>query len=73
MPSIYKRVSSFFYNLKWENGVCNELPARKNRFTKEVQFVLWKRGQHGHASDYWIAFDRSHWDNFWSVIDFKKS
>ena len=36
--------------------VSNGTPARRNRLTGEVQFVLWKAGEQGHAEDYWHEF-----------------
>jgi len=64
MLDAYKGLRAFFGGLKYERGVCKGMLARRNRRTKEVQFVLWKSGQHGHTSDYWIAFDKSHWSHF---------
>lgn len=48
----------------WEYGECRNREARRHRFRKNVQFVLWKAGEQGHIKDYWINFDSSHWDGF---------
>ena len=48
----------------YEYGTCNKLRARRNRMTGAVQFVLWKAGEQGHDSDFWINFDRSWFKRF---------
>ena len=40
----------------YEYGTCGDGPARRNRLTGEVQFVLWKAGEQGHTEDYWHKF-----------------
>lgn len=50
---------------EWEYGTaCNSRPARRNKKRGNVQFVLWKAGEQGHADDYWHDFDRSWWPTF---------
>lgn len=58
------RLARFLYWAQWQVGVCHGRAARRNRLTGEVQFVLWKSGEYGHASDYWHRFDPSWWDEF---------
>ena len=65
-------VAKFLYGLVWEAGVCNDMIARRNRYSKEVQFIMWEAGKHNHKKDFWVAFDKSHWANFWATIDFKE-
>jgi len=54
----------------WEYGICNGTPARKHKIKKNVQFVLWKKGDQkyvdgiGHTEDKWVNFDSSWWDGF---------
>lgn len=48
----------------WEHGRCRDRPARRDRITGEVQFVLWKAGEQGHQQDYWHRFDSYWWDQF---------
>lgn len=55
---------SKLFGPKWIAGTCNNLPARKHRRKGNVQFVLWKAGEHGHKEDYWINFDSSWWKTF---------
>jgi hypothetical protein len=61
-------ISLFKYKLFgmdfWDYGACNGLPARRHIFKRNVQFVLWKAGQHGHKYDFWIDFDSSWWSWF---------
>lgn len=40
----------------YEYGHVSDTPARRNRTTGEVQFVLWKAGEQGHQQDYWHKF-----------------
>lgn len=48
----------------WQPGICQDKPARRHRFSGEVQFVLWKAGEQGHTEDYWHAFNSDWWDQF---------
>lgn len=59
-PIIQKYKKKYF----WIYGHCNGIKARKHSLNKNVQFVMWKKGEHGHKNDYWINFDSSHWENF---------
>lgn len=38
-------------------------PARKHA-SGRVEFVMWKAGEEGHATDYWIAFHEYWWPTF---------
>lgn len=40
--------------------------ARRNNFTGEVQFILWRAGEQGHEKDYWHQFDKYWWRFFQS-------
>lgn len=40
----------------YEYGHVSDIPARRNRKTGEVQFVLWKAGEQGHQQDFWHKF-----------------
>lgn len=40
----------------YEYGFVGDTPARRNRKTGEVQFVLWKAGEQGHKEDFWHKF-----------------
>ncbi len=44
--------------------------ARKKRFGKEVQFILWHPEEHGHTKPYWVAFNSVWWHNFVSLDDY---
>lgn len=46
--SIPARLDVFEYG-----RIGNGLRARRNRFTGEVQFLLWKAGEQGHDSDFY--------------------
>lgn len=54
----------------WEYGTCNNKPARRHKINKNVQFVIWKKGDQkyvdgiGHTEDKWIDFDKSWWSEF---------
>ena len=37
----------------WQYGTIANSPARRHRKTGEVQLILWKAGEQGHATDYW--------------------
>ena len=50
--------------LIWDYGTCGDRFARRHRFRKNVQFILWKVGEQGHIRDYWHNFDSSHWASF---------
>jgi hypothetical protein len=54
----------FRQNSPWEYGMCKGVPARRHREKGNVQFILWKAGEHGHATDYWHDFDPSWWSLF---------
>ena len=32
-------------------------PYRRNRFTRHVQFIMWRAGEQGHTRDFWIDTD----------------
>lgn len=51
---------------EWEYGTAGpgDRPARRHAKNGNVQFVLWKAGQQGHARDYWHNFDSSWWPTF---------
>lgn len=49
---------------QWVYGTCNNRPARKHRKNGNVQFVLWKAGEHGHKEDFWHNFGDGHEVNF---------
>jgi len=53
----------------WEYGICgpNMKHARRHRRKGNVQFILWKAGQHEHTEDFWYDFDQSWWDTFIST------
>ena len=61
----------------YEYGTCstyngmNLRKARRDRITNEIQFVLWKAGEHNHTEDYWATYDSSWWKNFKSDKDKK--
>lgn len=48
----------------WTYGTCRNRIARKHWLTGEVQFVLWKAGEHDHDKDYWILFHSDWWSEF---------
>lgn len=54
----------------WEYGICNGTHARRHRFKKNVQFIIFKKGDQkyvdgiGHTEDKWVNFDSSWWDGF---------
>lgn len=55
---------SFLHRLVWQYGMCKGFVAKRNRFSGEVQRVLWKAGEQGHAKDFWYRFDPFWWDQF---------
>jgi hypothetical protein len=57
-------VKRLLRHLLWEHGDCNGRRARRNRLTHEVEFVLWKAGEQGHAEDFWYPMHESHWPSF---------
>ena len=48
----------------WQYGTCRNRVARRHRIKGNVQFVLWKAGEHGHTKDYWYNFDSYWWSHF---------
>ena len=54
----------------WEYGTCNETYARRHKVNKNVQFIIFKKGDQkyvdgiGHTEDKWVNFDSSWWDGF---------
>lgn len=44
----------------YEYGSCSNRPARRNRITGDVEFVLWNAGQHEHVTDFWHRFGDGH-------------
>lgn len=57
-------ILSWLFKPRWEYGTCRAGRARRHRRTGEVQFILWKAGEQGHAEDYWYAMDRQWWPLF---------
>ena len=57
-------VLSLRRNPLYEYGTCRVHPARRNRKSGEVQFVLWEAGEQGHEVDFWHRMDPSHWYKF---------
>lgn len=49
---------------EWEYGKVNNIPARRHTKNKNVQFVIWKKGEMNHDEDCWIDFDKSWWSLF---------
>ena len=54
----------------WEYGTCNGRYARRHKVNKNVQFIIFKKGDQryvdgiGHTEDKWVNFDSSWWDGF---------
>ena len=48
----------------WDYGTCHYREARKHKLKGNVQFVLWKKGEHGHKNNFWHNFDHSWWVQF---------
>lgn len=45
----------------WEHGrLGNGLLARRHRVTREIQFLIWKSGQQGHAKDIYYQAGSGH-------------
>lgn len=40
----------------WQYGTCNGLKARKHPLFRNVQMLLWEKGEKGHKKNYWIDF-----------------
>jgi len=38
--------------------------ARRNRFFRNVQIKLWKKGEQGYKRDRWVNMDESWWHRF---------
>ena len=53
----------------WQYGTCHGGRARRHRFFRNVQFVIWKAGEQGHAEDYWIDMNEFWWPQFVSDPD----
>lgn len=43
----------------WEYGILNDIKARRNKYTGEVQFRLWRAGEQGHKEDFYIVSCKS--------------
>jgi hypothetical protein len=57
----------FYQNVKkYEYGYRDRNPSVYRRCVKtgEVQFILWKKGEHGHKDDYWHRIDPFWWGEF---------
>ncbi len=52
------------HGLVFQYGTVGDLKARRNRFTRVVQFVLWKAGEQGHKTDFWYPMHPYHHANF---------
>lgn len=67
-----KLIQTFFKSniTVWEYGICNGVKARRHKINKNVQFIIWKKGDQkyvdgiGHTEDKWINFDSSWWNDF---------
>ena len=67
MPTLKAKIKWFLYGVSisvWEYGTCSGRNARRNKITKNVQFVLWKAGEQGHKKDFWHNFDPSWYELF---------
>lgn len=53
------------HHREWTYGHAgpNLSRARRNR-KGEVQFVMWKAGEHDHTEDYWINMNAFWWPTF---------
>jgi hypothetical protein len=60
----------------WEYGTCwidggEPRVARRNRWTGEVQFVMWKAGEsqagYIHKKDFWVNYHSYWWPNFHGI------
>lgn len=57
-------------NSFYEYGICNGRKARRHIIKKNVQFILFYKGDQkyvdgiGHKKDKWVNFDSSWWDGF---------
>lgn len=63
---------------QWEYGVVSSerlssvKSARRHRKNGNVQFILYKAGQEGYSSDFWVDFDKYWWKFFKPTIVDKK-
>lgn len=64
LVSFSSMLGSFIYSTlrrrtaldSWEYGWCRNNHARRDRNTREVQFLLWKPGEQGWAKGMWVDF-----------------
>lgn len=68
MKCLFNRIKNVYD--PWEYGTCNNRVARRHKVNKNVQFVLWEKGEQkevdgiGHTEDKWVNFDSSWWGGF---------
>lgn len=53
-----------FTKHKYEYGEIRGKVSRRNLKNGEVQFILWRAGEHGHKDHYWHRYDPTHWVHF---------
>lgn len=46
--------------------------VRRHKINKNVQFILWKKGEMNHTSDYWINLYSDKWDQFQKIKNHKR-
>jgi hypothetical protein len=65
------------YIPEWEYGICNGRTARRHLQEKNVEFVLWKKGDQsydgiGHTEDQWYDMDPTWWPGFIPYVEDEK-
>ena len=67
LPTIKAKLKWFLCGVGisvWIYGTCHDREARKHKLKGNVQFVLWKKGEHGYKNAFWHNFEHSWWVQF---------
>ena len=65
LQKLVMRFKAWQHRRRWEYGTFKEgNMARRHRIKRNVQFVLWMPGEHGHKKPCWYDSDSSWWPSF---------
>jgi len=62
-------IKRLLHEQKYEYGEIRGKVSRRNIKTGEVQFILWREGEHKHKAHYWHRYDPTHWVNFKPYVE----
>ena len=59
-----KAIKAMFQKYEYGSREGKDGVYRRNLKTGEIQFILWKAGQHNHNVEFWHRIDPTYWNEF---------